>query len=298
MKIFLTGASGFIGRVASEHLCSLGHEVVNLYHTSGMIEENGASVTATLGDDSFVEMVLSNINQCDAIVHIAACINHNNSCPDLIQTNCLGMQQLMTITKKWDVQHFVYISSLPVIGKPQVVPIKENHSICPPTVYHATKLFGEQLLAIESNEYKSFVSYRVSAPVGFGMPDNRILSVFIQRALQHQPLILSGQGTRQQNYVDVRDVAHAIALGLGCHSSGLYSSCGARAISNRELAELCIEVLNSRSKIEYSGKPDPSDDEVWDVCIDSARKILGYNPQHDIKSTIRAVARKYEDSHN
>jgi nucleoside-diphosphate-sugar epimerase len=296
VKLLLTGGTGFIGRVALRHLSSRGHEVISVIRSTVTPAGPDQVVNATLGSDDAIETILKNCGRCEAIVHVAACINYDNLCPDLVRVNCVGMQQLLTIAQEWRVRHFVNISGITVLGRPLEHPITEEHPTAPRTTYHATKLFGEHLLELASNSQLAGVSLRVTAPVGPGMPAGRILSVFVQKAIENQPLLLSGRGTRRQNYVDVRDIADAIVGCLDHRPRGVYNLGGPSTLSNLQLAESCIRALDSNSTTGFTGAPDQADDEVWDVSSDAAKTAFQYQPIHDIESSLKAVAHGYKSS--
>ena len=299
MRVLLTGVSGFIGRVAALRLRSYGHEVVGLVHSSAAPPSVTQVVRATLGSEDAAESVTASCDPCEAIVHAAACIRYENLNRDLIRVNCLGTQQLLEIAHGWNVTNFINISSIGVLGQPREHPITEGHPTAPQTTYHATKLFGEHLvasLAIGPDMARS--SLRVTAPVGPGMPEERLLRVLVKNALDDRPLLLYGHGTRRQNYVDVRDVADAIVGCLEQQPTGVFNIGGVTAVSNLQLAEKCIQVLGSKSSIQFvEGTPDPADDEDWDVSSKSASVAFKYRPCHDIDSSINAVARDFESSH-
>ncbi|MFC1461804.1 NAD-dependent epimerase/dehydratase family protein [Verrucomicrobiota bacterium] len=158
----------------------------------------------------------------------------------------------------------------------------------PFTAYHASKLFGEHLVRIANRKKPTGATLRLTSPVGPGMPENRILSVFAKQALTGRPIQLAGQGSRRQDYVDVRDIAYAVELCLKGRVKGLYNIAGGTSISNRELAETCVRVLNSSSPIEFSGAPDPEEGIIWDVSIAKASRQFGYEPQHGIEQSISA----------
>ena len=130
---------------------------------------------------------------------------------------------------------------------------------------------------------------RITAPVGSGTPSGRILGVFVKNALAGMPLVVAGKGTRKQNFVDVRDVAAAVALCLERAPTGIFNIRGNRTISNVELAEACVRVLDSGSKITLAGE-DKEEGLVWDVSSARARSVMGFSPKHDIQSSIRVVA--------
>ncbi len=287
MRILLTGASGFVGSAAARHLKSYGHHIITLIHRCPVPSPVTQMIQATLGVEDTVETIIQDCEPCEAIVHIAACINYDTFCPDISRVNCIGMQQILAVAHTWGVQTFIYISSIGVLGQPIEHPITEQHPTTPQTAYHASKLFGEHLLASTSTPG---VSLRVTSPVGPGIPMGRIMSIFVQQALENRSLQLKGRGKRRQNYVDVRDIARAITCCLKYHPIGVFNIGGSAVVSNLELAEVCIRQLKSKSTIEFTGTPDPADDEVWDVCSQRAKDVFHYKANHNLESSIKAVA--------
>ncbi|MDQ6832940.1 MAG: hypothetical protein M3008_06040, partial [Chloroflexota bacterium] len=125
--------------------------------------------------------------------------------------------------------------------------------------------------------------------VGPGMPTNRIFSVFVARARANQPLQLAGEGTRRQNYVDVRDVAIVAEQCARERITGLFNIAGARSISNHELAQACVRTLESSSPIVFTGQPDREEGIAWEVSNARATERFGYAPRYDVAASIRAV---------
>jgi len=283
MRILITGASGHVGGAIASHLIDCGHEVIGV----GRRTLVHPYLQADLSDAAFLATVTAAVPVCDAIVHAAAAISHDNSDPAITLTNCLGTQQVVALAKQWQVQSLVYLSSVPIIGRPIQHPITEEHPLAPPTAYHASKLFGEHLVQLSG---LNGAILRLTSPVGPGLAAGRIFSVFVQRSLAGEPIQLAGQGTRQQNYVDVRDIARAVEACVREQVSGVYNIAGARAISNYDLAVACRDTLGSKSKIGFSGKPDAEEGVVWDVSVAKAAMVYGYVPQFSVEDSIRAVA--------
>jgi nucleoside-diphosphate-sugar epimerase len=225
--------------------------------------------------------------RCEAIVHAAAAIDA--PAWEIALTNCLGTQQMLELAARWEVQSFVFLSSLPVIGRPRSLPITEEHPPDPPTPYHASKLYGEHLTSLSARGGLPAVSLRLTAPVGAGMPERRILAVFVRRAAAGEPLELAGQGSRQQDYVDVRDIAAAVAACLEHRPRGVLNVGSGRAISNLDLARLCIETLGSGSPVRLHAGPDPEEGVRWEVSIEHAAACIGYRPRYSLAETIREL---------
>jgi UDP-glucose 4-epimerase len=288
MKILLTGGNGFIGGHVRRAFTQAGHHVVTVSRSS----TESTDLEAMLGAPSYVPSVSDFVPSCDAIVHLAACIDYDDRNPDLVSVNVGGAQQILELARSWQVRQVIYASGLPVIGIPQHLPITEEHPLNPLTVYHATKLAGEKVLGVMRRDGISLASLRISAPVGKGMPDKRLLSTLVRRALQGKKITILGKGGRQQDYVDVRDIAQAFLACLNQKIDGTYNIGSGSPLSNKTLAEQCSSILKSKSRIKFTGIDD-AEDQVWDVSIERAAEDFGYAPQHDMTSTIRWVAEKY-----
>lgn len=288
MRILVTGASGHVGGAIARHLVAAGHEVVGVSRRP-LAPPGARAVTLDLGGQTARADLAEKVDRCEAIVHSAARLDKAPDIAEIITANCLATQQLLAVAGDWEAR-LVFISGVAVIGRPTTNPITEDHPVRPPTAYHATKVFGEHLADIAAAAGQSTITLRLTAPVGPGQPQSRILSVFVQRALQGQPLPLVGDGTRRQNYVDVRDAAVAAELALGSSAAGVFNIGGRVSVANRQLAEACISTLGSESRVEPTGAADPEEGLVWEVSSDRAGEFLGYAPAWSIEDSIIAVA--------
>lgn len=292
MRVLVSGTGGHVGGAVAGHLATAGHEVIGLSRSEILAPGESERVALDIGSSTAASEIVSRTGPCDAIVHAAAAIDKELDSAAIDLTNCLGTQQMLSLAEAWGRTPFVFISGVTVIGSPVETPITESHPTSPLTAYHASKLYGEHLARIAGSTGVRAVSLRLTAPVGPGMAHNRILSVFVRRALENQPLTLAGRGSRRQNYVDVRDVARAVEVALQ-RGSGIINVAGAAQTSNLELATLCVERLSSASQIQFSGE-DPEEGVNWDVSHDRAVSELGYEPRCSITDSILAVASEIE----
>jgi nucleoside-diphosphate-sugar epimerase len=287
MRVLVTGSTGQVGRAIVEHLEANGHVVVGLSRRGfGMATEH---VVADIADPEVVDLVTAATQPCETIVHAAASLDFSPDARSISATNCWGTQAVLAVARRWEVQRFVYISTVSVVGRPQETPVTESHPTRPILAYQASKLFGEHLVSVAADEGMTTASLRITAPVGSGTPPGRIISVFVKNALAGMPLVVAGKGTRRQNFVDVRDVAAAVDLCLNGTPTGILNVGGNRAISNVGLARTCVRVLDSGSEITFAGV-DKEEGLVWDVSSSRARSVIGFAPKHDIESSIRVVA--------
>jgi UDP-glucose 4-epimerase len=290
MRVLITGITGQVGRAIAARLAGRGDHVTGVSRRARPVTGLSEHVEACLGSEKAVDLIGQALRPCEAIVHAAASLSHDKYDPSISLTNCLGTQQVVKLANFWGATQLVYISSIQVIGSPLRHPITEDHPTQPLTAYHASKLYGERLAGLAEGNGCRSVSLRITSPSGPGTPENRILSVFVRRAIAGEPLQILGQGSRQQNYVDVRDLAFAVEACLSGHASGIYNVAAAESISNYELAQTCVDELHSSSMIDFVGKPDPEEGTRWDVSVSKANHDLGYSPQFGIRDSIRAVA--------
>jgi UDP-glucose 4-epimerase len=290
MRVFLTGATGQVGRAIAATLADHGHQVAGASRRFRAVPGLFEHVEVCLGTEDAFDLIIRALRPCEAIVHAAACLSHDNYNPLISLTNCLGTQQIIKLAETWGTAQLVYMSSVPVIGCPVQHPITEDHPTQPSTVYHASKLYGESLMRLAEGNGRRAASLRLTSPSGPGTPENRILAVFVRRAVAGEPLQILGRGSRRQNYVDVRDVAVAVEACLTKHASGIYNIAAMDSISNYELAQTCISEMGSSAGVDFVGKPDPEEGTVWDVSVSKACRDLGYRPQFTIRDSIRAVA--------
>lgn len=287
-KVLITGVTGFVGKAIAKRLASLSYQII------GIGRKDSANVDFPI---EYYRTDIVNLDDLscvidathpDIIVHCAAAISNDNLTKELIDANVRGTANLINIAIDYGVRKFVYISSLPIIGIPQECPITEEHSVYPRSTYHLTKYFGELLLE-NLAKTMSYTILRLPSPVGVGMPNNKILTVFVSKCLKHENLTLLGRGERMQNYIDVRDIAKAVECSIELNAKGIYNIAAEQSYSNYELAKLCKSVLQSKSEILFDGV-DADEDIKWIYSTQKAQKYLHFSAVIPLEQTINDIA--------
>lgn len=298
MKIVLTGISGHIGGAIAVWLSEKGHEIIGISRTRPTcIKRNNIDfIQADITSTDFLSDVLAVTQTADATIHAAACLENDLSNRDISAINCLGTQQVLHLSQQLNTENFLYISSLSFLGLPIVHPVTESHPVNAQDLYAASKLYGEHLVTFAQSDTLNTIALRVSSPVGPGLKHKRIFRLFIEKALNNEVLELNGRGTRCQDYVDVRDIGQAVEKALLHKAQGIYNIASGVPISNLQLAQKCVEVLNSKSKIQFSGKPDAHDTVSWDLSIQKAHDAFDYIPQIPLETSIVSLANEIQNS--
>lgn len=293
MNIIVTGSNGFIGGHICEYFIDKGDYVIGLDLAESSTKKCDEYIQCDLSS-SQVDDILNTVKagKIDAVVHLAADMRGEPYTVDVVKNNCTGTQRLIEFCINNGISSFVQMSSLPVIGTPEKLPVTEEHSIKPPTVYHVTK-YMQELLADYASYSKGLrtVSFRICSPIGIGVNPKTIFPIFVNKALNNEDITLIGKGTRKQTYIHVKDIAQAVYKAVNSDACGVYNLGSYNLISNIDLAIKCIELTDSKSKIVFLDKEDPSDNVSWDISLEKAKKDMGYEPEVSIDDAIKEYVR-------
>lgn len=295
-KIIVTGASGFIGQYVVDCLLEMGIQVIAVSRRKKVsLKDKCIPIIADIRKEQEVAEIFKQNKCCDGLIHLASDIDMVGS-QKTIETNCLGTYYLAKYAVQHKLKFFINISSIPVIGKPIHIPIDEKHPVHPRTLYHITKLAGEQIVDNVCSKYMNTLNFRISSPIGRKMNRKNYLSVLLDKCNSGEEIEVYGQGLRKQNYIDVRDIVQAIVCGISVQKSGLYLIAGNHSIANRELAMLCKKITGSNSKLIFGGREDPEEADQWEIANEKAKTILGFNPRFSICDSIAWICDEMKEA--
>jgi len=218
MKIFITGATGFIGNKVLNQLC-LGseHELICLVRKHSEASECLKNLGANLiiGDVTNKESILKGMKGCDWVIHVAGLYSFWESNTDRYkQVNIDGTRNVMECALETNISKIVHVSSAAVYGKPGDSPFTEKSKIGPVrfSKYAQTKYEGDQIVW-ELHEKKGLpvVVIYPAAVLGAGDPkaSGRYVSDLVHKRL---PATVFDKATL--TWVHVNDVAEAIIKAL------------------------------------------------------------------------------------
>lgn len=287
MVILVTGACGFVGSAIANVLSKEDNKIIGIGRSAECnCELLDKYYKCDISKEADIDILIKQVVKCDVVVHVAAIISFDNFDSKMMQVNCNGTLQIGRFALATGAKQIVYISSVPIIGKPKVIPITEdNHEANPPTLYHLTKYFGEKILQLPEFEKISVCIFRLPSPISPAMPQNRMIPLFFNNAFRGEMIALNGKGERVQNYVDTRDIGKAVSFTINKFISGLYLISG-QSMSNKEVATLCNKICNSNEGIRYTDKLDQEEEYRWIISNDKSSKELGYKPEYSVKDIL------------
>jgi UDP-glucuronate 4-epimerase len=228
MKIFVTGAAGFIGSALCQKLATLRHNVTAVdnfsdYYDVGLkdlrvkdlLQPLGIPVThldvcnkqelARLMKSSKPEVVINLAAQ--AGVRLSIQENHK-----YVESNLIGFTNVLTETVQNSIPFFLYASSSSVYGDSATLPYSElDNNLHPNSFYGATKLANElftpTLIKNSSTAARGLRFFTVYGP--WGRPDMAYFRM-IANTLVDSDFEFFGDGTVERDFTYISDAVNAV----------------------------------------------------------------------------------------
>lgn len=313
MRVFVTGAAGFIGSVVTEQLIAQGHQVIAFDNLSTGHRE------AVHPDAKFIEGDLLDVESLqaalmgqpvDAVIHLAAeaLIGVSNVDPGRsFRINVCGGLNLLEAMVAAEVKRIVFSSSAAVYGMPRRIPIIENDVLEPINAYGESKLAFERMLIWYRQAHGfRYVCLRYFNACGASElhgedreEETHIIPVAFEVAegkREHIELYGTDYATRDgtcvRDYVHVMDIArvHLMVLEqidrLGAAAYNLGTETGH---SNREVLDAVSRVTGRTVKVVLVGRR-PGDPDTLVASSAAIQADLGWKPLYsDLDSMIASA---------
>ena len=295
MRILVTGGAGFLGSHFTELLLLEGHEVLvaDNYFTGSR-----SNLTHLFDHDSF-ELIRHDVTlplyvEVDAIVNLAcpaSPIHYQRNPVQTLKTSVLGAVNMLGLAKRTGAR-VLQASTSEVYGDPKISPQVESYwgNVNPIGIrscYDEGKRAAESLFFDYHRQYKIDIKIaRIFNTYGpkMAIDDGRVVSNFIVQALKGHPISIYGDGSQTRSFCYVSDLIDGLnrLLFSGPDIHGPINIGNPYEFTIFQLAELVIELTNSKSKIVFS--PLPSDDpKQRKPDISLAREILGWTPSIELR---------------
>lgn len=232
MKVLITGGYGFIGSFVAERFYKEGYEVYIIDNLSTGDKQNidfkHKGYVLSVEDRKCEEIFRS--NRFDTVVHLAAQVNVKTSVEDPrldSKSNVLGLSNMLLLSQKYNVHKFIFASSAAVYGNNDEVPLLES-SVCNPiSPYGINKWIGEtycnkwkQLYGLDT---LCFRFSNVYGPRQGSVGEGGVISIFMEKVIKGNELVVYGDGGQTRDFIYVEDVADAIYRSSYSRLDGVYN---------------------------------------------------------------------------
>jgi UDP-glucuronate decarboxylase len=293
-KILVTGGAGFIGSHLCERLLNEGNEVICLDNYFTGSKKN----VIQLLDNPYFELVRHDVTmpyfvEVDEIYNLAcpaSPIHYQYNPIKTIKTSVMGAINMLGLAKRIKAK-ILQASTSEVYGDPLIHPQPEEYwGNCNPigsrSCYDEGKRCAESLFINyhHQNDVRIKIA-RIFNTYGprMSLNDGRVVSNFIVQALKNDEITIYGEGKQTRSFQYIDDLVEGLIRLMNTDESviGPVNIGNPREFTVMELAEMIIQLTNSKSKIVY--KDLPEDDPMQrqpDITL--AKKLLN-NWEPDIK---------------
>jgi dTDP-glucose 4,6-dehydratase len=309
--ILVTGGAGFIGSNFIRHYLAEhpGDLLINLDLLTyagnlGNLQDvaRGDRYRFIRGDIAEREVVEGILSQgLYAVVNFAAESHVDRSIEDptiFIRTNVLGTQTLLNAIRKYPVERFIQVSTDEVYGSlgPEGA-FTEEHPLAPNSPYAASKAGADLLIRAHYETYDlPLITTRCSNNYGpFQFPE-KLIPLFIMKAMREEPLPLYGDGRNVRDWLHVIDHCRAIDGVLDKGAPGeVYNIGGNCEKENIEITRLILDVLGKpQSLIQYVADR-LGHDRRYAIDAGKIRRELGWEPLYTFEKGIVETIGWYQE---
>jgi UDP-glucuronate 4-epimerase len=232
MRIFVTGAAGFIGSTLSHRLLARGDEVLgydnlNDYYDPTLKDARLALLTPKAGftfvkgsleDRATLEAAFDSFKP-DRVVNLAAQAGVRYSLENphaYIDSNIVGFLNILEACRHRQIEHLVYASSSSVYGSNRKLPFAVEDSVDHPvSLYAASKKANELMAHTYSHLFNLPTTglrfFTVYGP--WGRPD-MALFLFTRKILAGEPIDVFNHGKHSRDFTYIDDIVDGVIRSL------------------------------------------------------------------------------------
>lgn len=307
MKLFVTGAAGFIGSNYVRWVLANSDDEVTIFDKltyAGNLESvrdvlDDRRCRFVQGDICDQDAVLTHLAGHDAVVHFAAESHVDRSIADpyaFVHTNVFGTNVLCDAARRLGVERFLHISTDEVYGSIDVGSFSETDRLSPRSPYSASKA-GSDLIALSyvTTYGLPVVVTRCSNNFGPYQFPEKVIPLFVTNLLDGKKVPLYGDGGNVRDWIHVDDHNRAADLVLRRGVVGEIYNIGAHhEITNRELTLRLLELTGRDESYIEPVADRPGHDRRYSVNTDKIT-ALGWSVQRDLDEALADTVAWYRD---
>jgi UDP-glucose 4-epimerase len=316
--VLITGGAGFIGShlaralVAAEANVTIIDSLIPQYggnlHNLADIADQVALNVSDIRDPHSVRALVQGV---DVVFNLAGQTSHLDSMTDPqtdLEINAAAQLSLLEACRTENPSAtIVFASTRQFYGKPDYLPVDEQHPIRPVDVNGVNKWAGETYHLLYHQVYgMPTTALRLTNTYGPGMRvrDARqtFLGVWIQQALTGQTINVFGDGEQKRDFTYVDDCVNALLLAASRPEAiGRVFNLGSNeVVSLADLARLMTELVPGSTYVCIPFPADRKRIDIGDYYGDFSfiTETLGWEPQIDLRTGLSRTLDYYREHGN
>jgi UDP-glucuronate 4-epimerase len=321
MNFLITGSSGFIGFFLSQKILKnkknnvYGLDNHNKYYDVNL-KKNRLKILKKNSNFIFFKIDLVNYeklnnifknNKIDYVINIAAQagVRYSITNPDkYIKSNILGFHNIIDLSKKYKVKHFVYASSSSVYGSATNFPLSEKTNTDKPlSLYAATKKSNELIAYSYSNLFNLKTTglrfFTVYGP--YGRPD-MFLFKLTKSIINSSKIDVYNNGNHYRDFTYIDDVVNSIVKVINKPSKKniphqIFNIGSSRPIHLLKFITIIEKILRKKAKINFV-KIQSGDVPKTHADIKKLKELINFKPKYKIEIGIKKFIDWYINYYN
>lgn len=316
-KVLITGGLGFIGSNLARRLVRDGAKVTM---ADSLIPEYGGNRANITDFSDRVEVNITDVRDLHAMGHLiqgkdylfnlAGQTSHLDSMTDPhtdLEINCQAQLSILEACRlKNPTIRVVFASTRQIYGKPDHLPVDENHLLRPTDVNGINKMAGEWYHILYSRVYGiRACSLRLTNTYGPGMriKDARqtFLGIWIRNVLEGQPFEI-WEGGQKRDFTFVDDCVEALLLAATQREAEgeIFNLGGCEVVTLKEAGDLLKEI---EPLARYELRTFPAERKAIDIGdfyanFSKIQYQLGWTPQIDLRTGLKKTLAYYRQHLN
>jgi len=309
MRLLVTGGAGFIGSNFVRRIVNGTYPGVSQLTVLDKLTYAGTlknlemlpkeSFEFIKGDIANPDLISDLTKRHDAIVNFAAESHVDRSITgarDFIETNVLGVQNLLAASLQNQVSVFVQVSTDEVYGSISEGSWSEEYPLLPNSPYSASKASADLICRSYNRTFGMDIRItRCSNNYGPHQFPEKVIPLFVTNLIDNGKVPLYGNGQNVRDWLHVDDHCDGIYSVLSEGKSGnIYNIGGGRELTNRELTEIILRKFDrDESSIEYVTDR-LGHDLRYSVSHEKITRELGYMPKINFEDGIEETIEWYK----
>ena len=306
-KVLITGAAGFIGSHFVKVALEKGYDILaldKLTYAGDLrrledVIKHIKFFQVDITDRESLEKVFRE-EKPDMVVHFAAESHVDRSILDplsFIKTNVEGTFNLLDLSKKFEVERFINISTDEVYGELEDLEgeFTEDSCLRPNSPYSASKASADMLGRAYYRTYNlPVITVRPSNNYGPWQYPEKLIPVVILKAIRNDPIPVYGTGKNRREWLYVKDCAEGVLTVMEKGKVGeVYNLGSGIEKENLEVVKAILRILGKPEDLISFVKDRPGHDFRYRMSSQKIKRELGFSIKTDFEEGLRLTVDFY-----
>ncbi len=299
-KVFITGGAGYVGSKLVPKLLQLGYEVtvLDLMIYGEKVLDNHINLKKVKGDIRDLALLEKIIPGHNNVIHLA-CISNDPSFelnPLLGKSiNLDAFEPLVKISKKHDVQKFIYASSSSVYGIKEEKNVTEDMSLEPLTDYSKFKGDCEKILNSHKSENFITTTIRPSTVCGYAKRQrlDLVVNILTNHAFFNRKIKVFG-GDQLRPNIHIDDMVESYVAVLNAEANKINGEIFNVGFKNQSVNELAADVKEIIGSDVLVVNTETNDNRSYHVSSEKIKNVLGFSTKYSVKDAVNDLKKAFE----